>query len=44
MSPISAELLIQIIEAALMVAGRPLTAVHLQKLFEETYNYIARKF
>ncbi|MCD6039587.1 MAG: hypothetical protein K0S27_987 [Gammaproteobacteria bacterium] len=36
MSPITPELLIQIIEAALMVAGRPLTATHLQKLFEET--------
>jgi segregation and condensation protein B len=33
---ITSELLIQIIEAALMVAGRPLTVIHLQKLFEET--------
>jgi segregation and condensation protein B len=30
------ELLIQICEAALMVAGRPLTAAQLQKLFDET--------
>ncbi len=36
MNNVTPELLIQICEAALMVAGRPLTVAHLQKLFEET--------
>jgi segregation and condensation protein B len=36
MNNITPELLIQIIEAAIMVAGRPLTAAQLQKLFDET--------
>lgn len=36
MNNVTPELLIQICEAAIMVAGRPLTIVQLQKLFEET--------
>lgn len=36
MNNVTPELLIQIVEAALMVAGRPLTIANLQKLFEET--------
>lgn len=36
MNNVTSELLIQIVEAALMVAGRPLTVANLQKLFEET--------
>ncbi len=36
MNNVTPELLIQIIEAALMVAGRPLTVANLQKLFEES--------
>jgi segregation and condensation protein B len=36
MNNVTPELLIQICEAAIMVAGRPLTLVQLQKLFEET--------
>lgn len=36
MNPINTETLVQICEAALMVAGRPLTVVNLQKLFDET--------
>jgi len=36
MKNVTPELLVQIVEAALMVAGRPLTVANLQKLFEET--------
>ncbi len=36
MNPTTPEMLVQICEAALMVAGRPLTVAQLQKLFEET--------
>ena len=36
MNPNNPEMLVQICEAALMVAGRPLTVVNLQKLFDET--------
>lgn len=36
MNNLTPELLIQICEAAILVAGRPLTVAHLQKLFEET--------
>lgn len=36
MNNVTPELLIQICEAAILVAGRPLTVAHLQKLFEET--------
>jgi segregation and condensation protein B len=36
MNNVTPELLVQIIEAALMAAGRPLTIAQLQKLFDET--------
>lgn len=36
MNNLTPELLSQICEAAILVAGRPLTIAHLQKLFEET--------